>query len=156
MARSSSLRRVAGVCALVAFLGAGCGVKASGELADAGKTSVTIGDPKTDATTTTEGGSTDETTTTEGGSTDETTTTEGGSSDTTIPSFGGADIHDALVSGFKSAGLSAEKAECMATGYEKAGFTDPSNAGSVDPTKIQQILSDCHVSFADLNGGGGN
>lgn len=68
----------------------------------------------------------------------------------TIP--GGINIHDGLVQGFKSAGLTNQQAECMADGYEKLGITDPESSADFDYTKILGLFDDCGVSLSDLGG----
>ncbi|MCU1357881.1 MAG: hypothetical protein JWM89_3299 [Acidimicrobiales bacterium] len=141
MPRSSSMRVLVASIGLVALLVAGCGVKADDSVDTA-----TPGPDSAQPTTTdsTGSGTTD--------TTDATTSTDGGSTDTTLGS-GIPDIHDSLVQGFIAVGLTKKQAECLAKGYEDLGLTDPSDSGNFDYTKIQGLMSKCHVSFSDLAGG---
>ncbi len=73
-------------------------------------------------------------------------------SGSTIPSIpGGADaIHNGLVQGFKTAGLTDKQAGCLADGYEKLGLSSPDGAAKLDYQKVLNLFDQCNVSLSDL------
>lgn len=129
------------------LLATACGVKSSDSTEASGSTSTSASDTTAPAATSTTGGDGSETTVG-----DATTTTRGGST-TTAFDVGDA-TRDALITGFKSIGLTDEQATCMADGYIDLGFTDPNAdpTAAADYTKILEVLDTCHVSLTDLGG----